>query len=147
MLQLSWKIFPPRKVAIEVSSLWKKITSIHSVKKKDFHKVKPSIVRLYKWSATWVWKIGEFLSGGGSTLEGHWPSSIVCAENYNGPVGVSPDQPNGNKDTKLGNSNQQQNEFASNAANLFHEWFGIVGVEKDTWFSRLQTGRWNSIES
>jgi hypothetical protein len=38
-----WKIFLPRKVAIEVTSLCKKITSIHSVKRRDFHKVKPSI--------------------------------------------------------------------------------------------------------
>jgi hypothetical protein len=37
------KIFLPRKVAIEVSSLWKKITIIHSVRRRDCHKVKPSI--------------------------------------------------------------------------------------------------------
>ncbi len=80
-----WKIFLPRKVAIEVSSLWKKITSIHSVKRKDCHNVKPSIAWLYKSSATWVLEIGEFMLGGRSTLEGNWPMSIVCAETNNGP--------------------------------------------------------------
>ncbi len=79
-----WKIFLPRKVVIEVNSLWKKITSIHSVKKKDCHNVKPSIAWLYKSSATWASEIGKFMLRGRSTLERHWPLSIVCAETDNG---------------------------------------------------------------